>query len=237
MPVLCISVWCTLEISDCTYTTHFLFDAGEYTGNPAAWTRLIHKRCGEETKRDACIRDSAVAAVNVPVVRHHLMICWWGRLYSFTHLVIFLQMFLVVSDSCSQNSNWVETKTEGLSDHTATFLGNTNENSLRTSIELRSFSSLWTFEMSCSVFSCSFSRWRRKCKLSSCLVKTGLNKNLVKLKLMSSYNSPGESVKHEKVIWGQKDSRGRQAPKKEAFWWSRLSCWHQQHHIDKEKNS
>lgn len=122
MPVLCIYAWCTLEISDCTYTTHFLFDAGECTGNPVAWTRLIQKRCGEETKRDVCICDSTVAAVNVPIMRHHLMICWSGRLYSYTHLVIFLQMFLVVSDSCSQNSNWVETKTEGLSDHTVTVL-------------------------------------------------------------------------------------------------------------------
>lgn len=205
MPVLCIYAWCTLEISDCTYTTHFLFDAGECTGNPVAWTRLIQKRCGEETKRDVCICDSTVAAVNVPIRRHHLTICWSGRLYSYTHLGIFLQMFLVVSDSCSQNSNWVETKTEGLSDHTVTVLENTNENSLRTSIELRSFSSLWTFEMSCSVFSCSFSRWRRKCKLFSYLVKTGLINNLV----------------------NKKDSRGRQAPKKEAFWWSRLSCQHQ----------
>lgn len=46
-----------------------------------------------------------------------------------------------------------------------------------------------------------------------------LNNNFVKFvfKLLSSHNSPGENTKHEKMIWGKKNSRGRQAPKKEAF--------------------
>lgn len=60
----------------------------------------------------------------------------------------------------------------------------------------------------------------------SYLMNIVLNNNFVKFvfKLFSSDNSPRENIKHEKVIWGKKDSRGRQAPKKEAFWWFHLSC-------------
>lgn len=49
----------------------FLFNVGEYTGNPVAHRCVIHERCGEEMKRDAHIYGSAVAAVNVPIMRHH----------------------------------------------------------------------------------------------------------------------------------------------------------------------
>lgn len=83
----------------------FLFNAGEYTGNPVPHTREVW-RGNEERYVIVLWLQSMCLSWDIVPEDHMVLICWKDHLCSFTHLVIFLQMFLVVSDSCSQNSNW-----------------------------------------------------------------------------------------------------------------------------------
>lgn len=121
-----LTISCSVEISDCYYTAHIFVKCGgvhrkscsTYMSRTREVGRKWRERCTHTWQCCGCSQR----ACHLTNHRRRSQDVDWSitlTLLLFTHLVIFLQMFLVVSDPCSQSSNWAGKWKEGVSGLTA----------------------------------------------------------------------------------------------------------------------